>query len=62
MEQIVSLSSAKAGRRVWAAIAEWREAGDAANPGEWPLPQGIEGALEVESWRDSSAGREVSLG
>ena len=55
MEQIVSLSSAKAGRRVWAAIAEWREAGDAANANEWLLPQGIEGALEVEGWRDPNA-------
>ena len=45
-----------------AAFAEWREAGDATNPNEWPLPQGIEGALEVEGWRDSSAGREVLLG
>ena len=55
MEQIVSLSSAKAGRRVWAAIAEWRETGDATNANEWPLPQGIDGTLEVEGWRDPSA-------
>ena len=57
-----ALQGEQVGRRVWAAIAEWREAGDATNPSEWPLPQGVEGALEVESWRDPNAGREVLLG
>ena len=28
----------------------------------WPLPHGAPGELEVEGWRDRSAGREVSLG
>lgn len=37
-------------RRVWAAITEWRQSGEAI------------GELEVESWRDRSPGREVSLG
>lgn len=44
-----ALQGEQAGRQVWAAIAEWRQAGEA-----------IEG-LEVEGWRDPSAGRKVSL-
>ena len=57
-----ALQDQQAGRHVWAAIAEWREAADATNPLEWPLPHGAPGELEVEGWRDRSAGREVSLG
>ena len=54
MEQAyAALQGQQAGRRVWAAIAEWLE---------WPLPHGAPGELEVEGWRDRSAGREVSLG
>jgi prevent-host-death family protein len=58
----VALQAQQASRRVWTAIAEWREAADATNPLEWPLPAGAAGELEVEGWRDRSAGREVSLG
>ena len=45
-----ALQGQQEGRRVWAAIAEWRQSGEAVDE------------LEVESWRDRSAGREVSLG
>ena len=45
-----ALQGQQEGRRVWAAIAEWRQSGEAI------------GELDVESWRDRSAGREVSLG
>ena len=36
------LQGQQASRRVWAAIADWREAVDPANPSplEWPLPSG----------------------
>lgn len=45
-----ALQGQQEGRRVWAAIAEWRQSGEAI------------GELDAESWRDRSAGREVSLG
>ena len=45
-----ALQGQQEGRRVWAAIAEWRQSGEAI------------GELDVESWRDRSPGREVSLG
>ena len=45
-----TLRGQQASRRVWAAIADWRQSGEAI------------GELDVESWRDRSRGREVSFG
>ena len=42
--------------RVWAAIAQWRDGGQAQHPDDWLADGGI------ESWRDRSVGREVDLG
>ena len=49
-QSYATLQGRQASRRVWAAIAEWRQSGEAI------------GEPEVEGWRDQSAGREVVLG
>ena len=46
---------------VWEAIAQWRSAGQASHPEEWPLASGVSGEEAVKSWRDRSLGREVWL-
>lgn len=57
-----ALQGHQAGRRVWTAIAQWREAGDATQPHDWPMAAGPAGEQDVQAWRDPSPGREVSLG
>ena len=44
------------GTRVWEAIAQWRRAGRAHHGDDWP------GDLDIQAWRDRSAGRQVELG
>ena len=63
-QSYATLQGQQASRRVWAAIADWREAVDPASPSplEWPLPPGEAGDQEIKGWRDQSAGREVVLG
>ncbi len=46
---------------VWEAIAQWRSAGQASHPEEWPLASGVSGEEAVKSWRDRSLGREMWL-
>jgi tRNA(fMet)-specific endonuclease VapC len=50
----IVLEAQQAGRRVWTAIAEWREAADATDPLEWPLPPG-------SCWRAGGGGLARSI-
>lgn len=47
--------------KLWEAIAQWRSAGQASHPDDWPVASGVTGEESVNSWRDPSAGREVWL-
>jgi len=47
--------------KLWEAIAQWRSAGQASHPEDWPVASGVPGEEAVKSWRDRSAGREVWL-
>jgi prevent-host-death family protein len=51
-----ALQQAGQSSRVWGAIAQWRYAGRAQHPDDWPA------GGSIESWRDRSVGREVDLG
>ncbi|MFO7629207.1 MAG: type II toxin-antitoxin system Phd/YefM family antitoxin [Prochlorococcaceae cyanobacterium] len=57
-----ALQQQQAGRRLWAAIADWRHGARPGHADDWPLPSGEPGANEVDGWRDRSTGREVLLG
>jgi hypothetical protein len=46
--------------RLWDAIAQWRDLGQASNPEEWPLAAEPD-ADANDAWRDRSVGREVLM-